>query len=713
MEDLSNVSMQDILYNEMREEERICLQDILLNDIWEVEENSQDEIKKKNKNEINPHDFIFTNAHNNIFENYSDHEGYNEVINLLSRTEVTNNTGINLQGNSNFVSGVQRVDIKNFMNFEPVFVKIYHEKDCYTSGNLAEAEGAEAEVGKVASKGDAVEGDVVMKDTTDSGIQEQESKNSLDVNRWCANEAKGNKMTGKKKSMSDEDLSKKKMISADFSDDEIYTPKALKMKREKSKKKKKRSSSFSDENSEESSNISAKKIKQKKRNHISDDNSEESSNISMRKTKRKGKIDDMSTDREKDKGYYYSPIRTKHKEAFSNAFDILVKRKNEKNEEAIKAFNYINLKKRRNRKFSKNVDSYNSNEDYCTNEHRLGSRVDRVNDRKDEKRRNQKKNMDDSKDGCEDIPEKYQHLIDQGLEVNVLRYALSMKMNSNEQVKESDIIGLYDIKKIIKDKIVNVILRPDLFTGLNRAAKGILLFGPPGTGKTMIAKWVASHCKCSFYNVSTSSLFSKYIGETEKIVTCLFKCAEVDNPSILFFDEIDSILGMRKKDEDDTTIRIKNQLLQMIDGINTKRDVVIVIIGATNRPDMIDDAALRRFNKRVYIPLPDLQARKEQIRYIITKHTHNGFQMTEEELDSIAHKLHNWNGSDIYHLCTKCYEYVYDDAVELYNGIENIPNTSIFRAIKYDDFIKAMMQVNTSYKCVFDYDDWSSKHGSL
>lgn len=170
---------------------------------------------------------------------------------------------------------------------------------------------------------------------------------------------------------------------------------------------------------------------------------------------------------------------------------------------------------------------------------------------------------------------------------------------------------------------------------------------------------------------------------------------------------------MRKKDEDDTTIRIKNQLLQMIDGINTKKDAIIVIIGATNRPDMIDDAALRRFNKRVYIPLPDLQARKDQIRYIISKHTHSGFQMTEEELDNISQKLDNWNGSDIYHLCSKCYEYVYDDAVEQYNGIQNIPNTSIFRAIEYDDFIKAMSQVNTSYKNVFDYDEWSKMHSSL
>ncbi|KMZ82641.1 hypothetical protein PVIIG_02427 [Plasmodium vivax India VII] len=700
MKNLGGAIWEEVLYNEMPEAERKCLQDMMLNDIWGDGESSQDEAR--NRGEVNPNDFIFTNVHSNIFEHYSDHETYNEVIDLLRRTDVVDNVGSKLEGNPNFVSGVQAVDIKNFMNFDPVFVKVYHERGAAQGGDTT---------------GEAATREATMREATtrEATVEEEGDRENY------PGEGVEPRKAGKEKN---------DRASADFSDDDIYTPKALKRKREKGEKTEKGEKpekakqntpnqrglrkDSPGEASEESSTVSVRKIKHKRKGHMSDGNSGDSSPPSARRSTQKGKKKSgmTPTDRVNQTEESYSPIKTKHKEAFSNAFDILIKRKNEKNEEAIKAFNDINLKKRRNRNAAKSAESY-SNEESYTNEYRLGSRVDRANDKREGRRKSHKKNTDDSKDGYEDIPEKYQHLIDQGLEVNILRYALSMKMSSNEHVKETDIIGLYNIKKIIKDKIVNVILRPDLFTGLNRAAKGILLFGPPGTGKTMIAKWVASHCRCSFYNVSTSSLFSKYIGETEKIVTCLFKCAEVDNPSILFFDEIDSILGMRKKDEDDTTIRIKNQLLQMIDGINTKKDVVIVIIGATNRPDMIDDAALRRFNKRVYIPLPDLQARKEQIRYIITKHTHSGFQMTENELDSISHKLHNWNGSDIYHLCTKCYEFVYDDAVEQYNGIENIPNTSIFRAIRYDDFIKAMAQVNTSYKCVFDYDEWSRKHGSL
>ncbi|SOV11216.1 AAA family ATPase, putative [Plasmodium gaboni] len=658
MNSISSIEANEIIYNNLLEEEKDCFQDILINDIWDIydyqEKQKKNELYKNNgnnknfvngskqnefcffersniyspednhnlerkkKEQVDLNDLIFCDVNNNIFENNEDDEIYNKVMDLLNESE-TSDVYEKIEENKNLPSGIKLVDIKNFMNFDPLFIKVYHEEYKNEKQNNIKEK---------------------------PHISNSEKIESAFKIKYTEHVEKGSKL--KKKYQIDSDLSRASKTDSYIqdSDDGIYNAKELKMK------KKKKNYNLSDDENEDNNNNN------NHHHHNSNTN-----------------------------------ISSKKQDAFSNAFDILVKRKNEKNEEAIKAFNYINDKKR-------NRDSIKHN--------------NHIGDNKYDKKKNYKKSNDDTNGGgYDEIPEKYWSLIEQGIEVNVIRYALSMKMDSNEQVKESDIIGLYDIKKIIKDKIVNVILRPDLFTGLNRAAKGILLFGPPGTGKTMVAKWVASSCNCSFYNVNTSSLFSKYIGETEKIVTALFKCAEVDNPSILFFDEIDSLLGTRKKDEDDTTIRIKNQLLQMIDGINTKKDIIIVIIGATNRPDMIDDAALRRFNKRVYIPLPDFNARKEQIRYIISKHTHSGFQLTEEELDAISVKLENWNGSDIYHLCSKCYEYVYDDAVEQYNGIQNIPNASIFRAIKYNDFIKAMTQVNTSYKNVFDYDEWSKMHSSL
>ncbi|SCM01836.1 AAA family ATPase, putative [Plasmodium chabaudi chabaudi] len=616
---VNNIGME-LIYNKIHNKEKECFQNILINEIWDEYESSD------NKNEVNPSRFPLINTHINIFDNDEENDVYNEIVRNLAKNETDYIDEKKIKENYNFISGTCCVNIKDFMNFDPLFVKLYNYQ------NLEEN---------------------TVK--TDYNINLNSNCTCQYAKTGSIDRENGGTQINKCDSMASQYKHAEKALSEE-SDDEIYTPKRLKLRKKKH-------------------NIQSNPIEKVNSNSIKKDRSKQYSS-------------DESSD-----SIPNNSVKKK-KSGFSNAFDVLVKRKDEDNEEAIEAFNYINSKKR--------------------NRHLSRSDSNHMRDKKEDlKKKSYKKNSENLKDEFDDIPEQYMHLTDQGLDANIIRYALSMKMDANEKIMESDIIGLYDIKKIIKDKIVNVILRPDLFTGLNRAAKGILLFGPPGTGKTMIAKWVASYCQCSFYNVNASSLFSKYIGETEKIVTSLFKCAEVDNPSILFFDEIDSILGMRKKDEDDTTIRIKNQLLQMIDGINTKKDAIIVIIGATNRPDMIDDAALRRFNKRVYIPLPDLQARKDQIRYIISKHTHSGFQMTEEELDNISQKLDNWNGSDIYHLCSKCYEYVYDDAVEQYNGIQNIPNTSIFRAIKYDDFIKAMSQVNTSYKNVFDYDEWSKMHGSL
>lgn len=576
MRDLDFCQVYELIYDKLVEEEKKCLHQILLNGLYESYDHGKDANEKKDIEEnseeelLNLDGYSFANSKHPFHHEKEELQFFKSFLNHMNQEVRPDLYAKSIEENKNFASGVAKIDLRSFMNFTPLFIKIYHKN---------------------------------------------KKENSPTIQHT---------------------------VQTDNSDDAIYSPKVL-----KSRKKKKL-------------------------------------------LKRTTEEEDTDDDKEEEEEDTYNK-QVKHN-PFKNAYDELVRRRNENNPNAVEAYN--KLKER-----SKNKNSIKNN---------------RINGySKEEKKKKIKQNDDDSSSGYNDIPEPYWPLVDAGMEVSLVRYALSMKMDANEKVLESDIIGLDNIKKIVRGKIVNVILRPDLFTGLNRAAKGILLFGPPGTGKTMIAKWIASSCNCSFYNVNTSSLFSKYIGETEKIVTSLFKCAEIDSPSILFFDEIDSLMSARKKDEDDTTIRIKNQLLQMIDGINTNKDVMIVIIGATNRPDMIDDAALRRFNKRVYIPLPNFETRKEQIRHIISKYTHSGFKLSDEELSIISSKLNDWNGSDIYHLCSKCYEYVYEDAIEEFNGIENIPNNYSFRAIQYSDFIKAMKQVNTSYKNVFDYDEWSKMHSSL
>jgi SpoVK/Ycf46/Vps4 family AAA+-type ATPase len=216
------------------------------------------------------------------------------------------------------------------------------------------------------------------------------------------------------------------------------------------------------------------------------------------------------------------------------------------------------------------------------------------------------------------------------------------------KVSWEDIAGLQHAKKTIYEAIIWPMQRPDIFTGLRGPPKGVLLFGPPGTGKTLIAKAIAAQCQTSFFSISSSSLTSKWVGEGEKMMRTLFAVARVNQPAVIFMDEIDSLLCKRTEGENDAARKIKTEFLVQFDGCGTAQDDRILIIGATNRPQELDDAARRRFRKKLYIPLPDFEARLALFKNLLKKERHS---LTEDQMFEISKLTEGYSGSDCDNLC--------------------------------------------------------------
>lgn len=184
---------------------------------------------------------------------------------------------------------------------------------------------------------------------------------------------------------------------------------------------------------------------------------------------------------------------------------------------------------------------------------------------------------------------------------------------------------------------------PQLFTGERKPWRGILLYGPPGTGKSYLAKACATEAEATFFSISSSDLVSKWLGESERLVKQLFKLARENKPAIIFIDEIDSLCGSRSEGENETSRRIKTEFLVQMQGVGNDNDGILVL-GATNTPWELDPAIRRRFEKRIYIPLPDIHARSTQFKIRIGKTPNN---LSEEDFIELANASEGYSGSDI------------------------------------------------------------------
>nr|CCA14306.1 fidgetinlike protein putative [Albugo laibachii Nc14] len=298
-------------------------------------------------------------------------------------------------------------------------------------------------------------------------------------------------------------------------------------------------------------------------------------------------------------------------------------------------------------------------------------------------------------------------------------------VDCGERISFDDIAGLSFAKKCINELVIWPMARPDIFTGLRSLPKGLLLFGPPGTGKTLIGKAMANQSNATFFSISASSLTSKWTGEGEKLVRTLFAVAAVKQPSVIFIDEIDSLLTQRRyaltkatnrrffipslirTDENEASRRIKTEFLVQLDGAGTRSKDTILVVGATNRPQELDDAARRRFVKRLYIPLPSLEARLHIINRLLEDNKH---ALTDANKKTLAEKTKGYSGADVRSLCTEASM----GPIRSCADIRTVDASNV-RPINAQDFEEALRGVRSSVATsdLQFYKKWNDEFGSF
>ena len=249
---------------------------------------------------------------------------------------------------------------------------------------------------------------------------------------------------------------------------------------------------------------------------------------------------------------------------------------------------------------------------------------------------------------------------------------------SRERIRFADIAGLEDLKRTVRLQIIEPFLRPGLFAKFKkRAGGGVMLYGPPGCGKTMLARAVATECRAEFMSVGISDVLNMYIGESERNLAAIFEKARHSRPCVLFFDEIDALAFARSKAQSEHTRQVVNEFLSQLDGFGADNQEVL-ILAATNMPWDVDSAMKRpgRFSRQVFVPPPDEAARAHIVELKLHGVPHEGV-----DAQAIAKATPHFSGADIEGLVETAKDFALEDHV-VNNVDRSITQQDLLRAAK-------------------------------